>query len=108
MDLTGFGTIRGVSWRHNLFSTFFLLLDQLHPLPPSLIIQHPTMISNDFVINTDKLSLVQVTKQNINMLRSLNSVLFPITYSETFYTLLLIPSTERVIRIGINSVISYY
>ena len=29
------------------------------------------MISNDFVMDLEKLSLVQVTKQNINTLRSL-------------------------------------
>lgn len=63
------------------------------------------MISDDFVIDLDKLSLVPVTKQNINMLRSLNGVLFPITYSETFYTLLQTPCNERVARIG--TVVSY-
>lgn len=65
------------------------------------------MIGNDFVIDLDKLSLVQVTKQNINMLRSLNSVLFPITYSETFYTLLQTPCNERVAQIGIEVVVNY-
>jgi hypothetical protein len=72
-----------------------------------LVFQHSAMISNDFVIDLDKLSLVQVTKQNMHMLRSLNGVLFPITYSETFYTLLQTPSSERVARIGIDAVVSY-
>lgn len=57
------------------------------------------MISEDPLIDLDRLSLMHVTRQNINTLRSLNGVLFPITYSETFYTHLQTPSDDRIVKI---------
>ena len=57
------------------------------------------MINDDFVIDVDKLSLIPVAKHNINMLRSLNGVLFPIAYSETFYAQLQTHSNDRIVRI---------
>lgn len=53
----------------------------------------------------ERVELVPVSRSNLGAMRSLNAVLFPITYSENFYSTILHQSTgkdsdgERVVRL---------
>lgn len=48
----------------------------------------------------DRFSLASVTPNNLGTVRKLNSVLFPIKYSEKFYSDILLPEAEEFCKLG--------
>jgi hypothetical protein len=52
-------------------------------------------------VNSPRVSFASLTPNNIGTVRKLNSVLFPIKYSEKFYQDILLPDVENFCKLGI-------
>lgn len=61
----------------------------------------PEPSSNPSTIRKNaRVSLASVNKNNIGTLRKLNSVIFPVTYTERFYADVLLPEAEEYCQLG--------
>jgi|ERR1700722_14593556 len=61
---------------------------------------HVLRYSSSMSTTTPRISFASLTPNNIGTVRKLNSVLFPIKYSERFYQDLLLPEVENFCKLG--------
>ena len=60
-------------------------------------------MSNGSAKAAPRITFAPITVNNLGTVRKLNSVLFPIKYSEKFYSDILLPEIEDFCQLGVSS-----
>lgn len=84
-------------------SQMLLICSEFVPTPSTLSVQSHlsrTMSSNLSAQKISRVSFASLTSNNLGTVRKLNSVLFPIKYSEKFYQGVLLPEVEDFCKLS--------
>lgn len=71
-------------------------------VPLGRVVRSSTSMSSSSKSRSARINFASLTPNNLGTVRKLNSVLFPIKYSEKFYQDVLLPEAEDFCKLGLS------